>query len=142
MIQKPYEIRERQRIDLSGESRTKQSFKDASDINNILAKYQKTGLIDHARAGGFYEDLPAELDYHSAMNMVLEAQNSFDGLPSSIRREFNNDPRAFLSFIENPSNVERMAELGLLNDPLSAPETDAEPAPDGAAGSAPADPQE
>ena len=40
---------------------------------------------------------------------------AFDDLPAKVRREFDNDPFKFLEFVEDPENVERMAELGLVN---------------------------
>lgn len=111
---KPYAKRERVQFTTTGPSMTKQSMQQDCDINNILAKYQKTGLITHVRAGGGYEDLPNDLDYHNSLNIVMEAQASFDALPSTVRREFDNDPARFLSFVADPDNVDRMRELGIV----------------------------
>ncbi len=108
---------ERVSIDFPLPTLTIQEPLETCEMNNILARYTKTGLIDHVREGGRYEDLPPGQDYHEAMTIVAEAQQSFEGLPASIRKEFGNDPQAFLTFVENPENVKRMGELGLLNDP-------------------------
>lgn len=113
-------VRERVSPPTGEESMTKQSHSDETDINLIMAKFQKTGLINHVKEGGRYEDLPSDLDYHTSMNLILRAQESFERLPSSIRAEFANDPERFLSFVENPDNVDRMAELGLINPPPAA----------------------
>ena len=41
---------------VGGPSRTKQAFKEECDVNNILRKYEKTGLITHVAAyKGRYE---------------------------------------------------------------------------------------
>jgi len=95
-------------------SRTKQSFAEESEINNILARYEKTGVIEHVKNHGGYADMPSGLDYHEALQMTIDAQTAFEDLPAQIRREFDNDPYKFLEFVENSDNVERMAELGLI----------------------------
>lgn len=99
-------------------SLTKQSFKKECDINNILKRYMKTGLIDHInKHQGVYTDLSTSTEYHEAMNIIMEANDSFSLLPSEIRNKFNNDPAQFLDFVSNPDNRQEMAELGLLNPP-------------------------
>jgi len=109
-------------------SMTKQSFAGESQINNIMAKYEKTGVIDHVKNHGGYVEMPSGVDYHDALNLSLDAQAAFDELPAKIRKEFDNDPETFLTFVDNPANVERMAELGLIEP--AAPvvsKTEAEP---------------
>ena len=60
------------------ESRTKQSFKDECDINNILSKYQKTGIVNHInQSEGQYGDFTSEQDYQKALNTVIQAQDMF-----------------------------------------------------------------
>lgn len=103
-----------------GETRTVQYEKDKCDINNILKKYQATGLIDHvSRYNGDYSDLGGVQDYHSSLNQVLEAQNAFDSLPSSIRNKFSNDPGQFLAFVSDANNMDEMVELGLAKKKVS-----------------------
>lgn len=109
-------------------SMTKQSFADESEINKIMAKYEKTGLIDHVRNHSGYSDMPQPLDYQEALQLTIEAQLSFDALPANVRREFDNDPFKFLTFVEDPDNVERMAELGLLEPVVETSLPDADPA--------------
>jgi len=95
--------------------RTEQHFREECNINTILAKYQKTGAITHfAKHSPNYGDFPA-IDYREAIELVREAQSSFNELPSHVRREFDNDPASFLNFVQNPANRSRMDELGLTN---------------------------
>lgn len=97
----------------SGESRTKQSFKDECDINVIMRRYQQTGVLDHLAAGGpRYLDVTG-LEYQSAMELVAAARTQFEELPSAVRAHFDNDPAAFLEYMEDPDPAE-LAELGLL----------------------------
>lgn len=110
-----------------GPSRTKQSFKKECDINNILARYAKTGLLTpvESRPPAFL-DVSEVGDYQSAVENVRSANELFMELPSGIRSEFRNDPGEFLDFCTDPENEDRMRELGLLPELEEAPE---EPVP-------------
>jgi phage internal scaffolding protein len=102
-------------IEFTGPSMTKQSFKASCDINNILVKYQKTGVFDHVKQyEGQYFDA-TEADYHESMNTVVQAQQMFDDLPSKAREYFNNDPAKFLAFFDEngQQSTELLYELGL-----------------------------
>lgn len=117
------------KMEITGVSRAKQSFRDECDINTIMAKYQKTGLIEHVnKFEGGYGDLPSADDYQSALNMAIEAKEAFGSLPSSIRNKFENDPEQFLAFVEDPDNSEELIEMGLATAPEEAPSDDT-PAP-------------
>lgn len=112
-------------------SMTKQSFKSECDINNILIKYQKTGVFDHVQK---YEPQyfdATETDYHDAMNTVVSANEMFEDLPSKAREFFNNDPAMFLKFFdENQSDsVDLLYDLGLAVGTKSGKESPVEPPP-------------
>lgn len=109
------EISDANGLDCSVEpSLTKQSFADECDINNIMRRYERDGVIDHVKQyGGSYADVTEGFDYHRAMNVVAYAQEMFMSLPASIRSKFSNDPGAFLEFAQNPENLEKMVEMGL-----------------------------
>ncbi len=116
-----YYPHDRVQVGPGGPSMTQQHFKDETNINLILAKYAKTGLIDHVnKYGGHYADMPAEDDFHAAMSLVTNAQSMFADLPSGIRANFENDPGQFLDFVDNPDNREEAIEMGLF--PPEAPE--------------------
>lgn len=96
-------------------SLTKQSFKDECDINNIMNKWVKNGILTHvSRYQGRYEDLSGAQDYHTSLNQVIAAQEAFETLPATIRSRFQNDPGEFLSFVSDPANLNEMKELGLI----------------------------
>lgn len=102
----------------TGPSLTKQSFRDESNMNIILAKYAKTGLLEHVKQyEGHYDNVLGAEDYHTSMNRILEADAAFASLPSGIRSKFHNDPGEFLEFATEPKNREEMYELGLANRP-------------------------
>lgn len=124
---------ERVQAEPGGPSMTQQNFKDDSDINLILAKYKKTGLIDHInKYGGQYADMPGEDDFHAAMNLVTNAQTMFADLPSEIRGHFENDPALFLDFMDDPENREEAIKMGLYppEAPTERPEDNTPPVGD------------
>lgn len=103
-------------------SMTQQHFKDECDVNQILRKYQQTGLITHLNnTPGTYGDVSEydASDYQRAMQIVIDAQARFDDLPSSIRKRFNNDPQEFLAFVSSESNRDEAVALGLIEKPDS-----------------------
>lgn len=115
LIIKPYAKRERtHQITFKDASLTKQSFKDETDINQIMEKFQKTGAIEHRNEHQPQYGFATEQNFQDAMNLVTEAQNMFDDLPSSIRAKFHNDPGSFLDFVQDPDNLSEMADMGLL----------------------------
>lgn len=92
---------------------THQSFKQQCDINYIVDRAIRTGVVSHVnRSEPRYEDVPS-VDYHTMLNMVNQAKESFMSLPSKIRSFFDNDPGRFLEFVHNPENEEKMIEMGL-----------------------------
>lgn len=96
-------------------SMTKQSMKSDCDINFILTKFQKTGMIEHRKEyQGTYGEFAA-IDYQEALNTVIQAQEVFESIPSSVRKRFDNDPGKFLDYATNPENLEDMRAIGLAN---------------------------
>jgi phage internal scaffolding protein len=111
---------ERVQLTCEKESRAKQSMSAECDINNIMAKYAKQGIITHVNEHqGQYGDLPGVVDYHDALNAVIAAKDAFGSLPSAIRNRFNNEPADFLAFVQDEENEEEMAEMGLIDKPSS-----------------------
>lgn len=120
----------------------KQAFKDECDINTIMSKYAKTGLIEHVqRVQGSYGDFTSVQDYQLSLNQVIEAQEAFDHLPAKIRARFNNDPSHLMAFIQNADNYDEAVKLGLVEPkepktPSSTPQPKGPPGPSGEAGTA------
>ena len=101
-------------LEPEGESMTHQSFADECEINNIMKKYEKTGVLTHVREHqGQYGDFISAMDYHSAMNAIVRADEMFMDLPAAVRARFGNDPAAFLGAAQDPERIEEMRELGL-----------------------------
>lgn len=103
-------------------SMTKQSFKDECDINNIMRRYEATGVVQHLAAGSpQFGDFMSHMDFQASMNAVIEAENMFAALPARIRDRFGNDPAQLLEFLGNEKNKEEAIALGLVNPPPVEP---------------------
>lgn len=98
-----------------GPSRTKQSFKDQVNINRILARYRKSGMVDHLnRMTPFYGDVSGLVDYQEALHVVKRAEELFGGMSSDVRNRFDNDPMAMVRFLQDPKNLDEAVKLGMV----------------------------
>lgn len=102
-------------IDFTGEvSRTKQAFKPVVDINNIVARFARTGMIEHVnRREPFYGDVSTIVDYQTCLNVVNKAKELFGNMSAKVRERFHNDPAEMISFLENPANLQEAIDLGM-----------------------------
>lgn len=102
---------------------TEQNHKDECDVNKIIRKYDKTGLITHiSKIEAKFGDMTGG-DFKEAHDLVINAKRMFDELPSNIRNRFKNNPEELLTFMEDPENRDEAIELGLI-DKAWTPETD------------------
>ena len=97
-------------------SRTKQSFRDECDINNILRQFNVTGQLPVGSVQPQYGDFSGITDYQSALNAVMAAQDSFLQLPAKVRAKFDNDPALFVDWASDEANKDEMKALGLLRE--------------------------
>lgn len=94
---------------------TVQGSRDECDINTIMKRWEKTGEFSHYKASQpMYGDFSMAVDYHTALNLVDAAHESFMALPARIRDRFENDPANLLAFLDNPENRDEALALGLL----------------------------
>lgn len=95
------------------ESLAVQSSRDECDINTIVKRFGLTGElpgdVDMPQSG----DYSGIGDFHSAMNVVRQAQEEFLRVPADIRARFANDPQAFSEFFNDPANQDEAIRLGL-----------------------------
>lgn len=96
-----------------GSSMTKQSFKDECNINKIIAKYRKTGAIDHVNKNQPQYGYATSNDFREAMEIVQKGQRIFDELPANVRAICEHDPAKFLEFVQDQNNSEELVKLGL-----------------------------
>lgn len=91
----------------------KQSFAEEVDINTIVRRFNLTGELPSSVRVPEYADFEGVYDYHSALNAIAAAHESFDSMPAEVRARFQNDPGQFVDFCNDPSNVDEMVKLGL-----------------------------
>lgn len=100
---------------ICGPGRTKQSFKEKVNINSIIARHRKTGMVDHLNSKTpFYGDVSNITDYKESVEKVLEANTLFKNMSSEIREKFKNDPSEMIQFLENPDNLEEAIKLKMV----------------------------
>ena len=93
------------------DGRTKQSFKDETDVNNIIKKHTRMGTLSHLEQwGGNYGDF-SDFDFQDAQNQIANANSMFEKLPSGIRNEFQNSPERFFNYVNDPDNKDNLAQL-------------------------------
>jgi len=108
-------------------SLTQQQFAGDANINNILKKYHKTGVLPVKGNKPLYGDFTGLLDYQEAQNIVAGANQAFQALPATIRRRFHNDPAQFVAFVGDEENRHEAEKLGLV--PKKEVKTDEKPEP-------------
>lgn len=115
------------------DGRTQQHFKDQVDINRILAKYRKTGVIEHVkRAQARYGDFTELAEYAQNLDKVAKAQQAFESLPAELRNKFNNNIPGFFDYIMQPENFDECVKMGIYEkpkEPMAGTPAAAEPAP-------------
>jgi len=94
-------------------SLTQQQFAEEADINTIVNRFLKTGVMPTPNTFPQYVDFEGIFDYQSAMNLVRAADESFMRMDAKVRSRFNNSPQEFLEFFANPENTQEAIRLGL-----------------------------
>ena len=101
---------------------TQQQFKSECDINCIMQRYAKTGLLVdptiQSNRKPIFGDFSAEFDYQSTQNMIVSANQQFAELSATLRKRFHNNPAELLEFLGNEENRDEAVKLGLINAPV------------------------
>jgi len=110
------------------EDRTQQQYRDECNINFLMKRYEKTGILPQGRDAPLqYADVSA-MDFTESMNRVAVVRGVFSQLDARTRARFENNPEHMLEFLADPGNAAEAVKLGLLKAeakeeaPLTAPE--------------------
>lgn len=103
-----------------GKGRTLQSAANEADINVIVGRFMKSGVIPQVTAPPVSQDFADSFDFQSSMNLLVAAKNAFMQLPADIRTRFNNDPARYVEFVSDERNLDEMRKLGIAN-PVKEP---------------------
>lgn len=97
------------------ESLTRQSDKDACDINFIVNNFLKNNVLTHVNPSSpNYGDFSDYGDLRSSLEKLSNVEEFFSNLPSSIRYKFGNDFVNFYEFASDPSNRDELVSMGLV----------------------------
>lgn len=99
------------------EGRTQQEFAEEADINTIVRRFGLTGELPENVRIPQSGDFTGVTDYHSALNLIREADEGFMELPAELRARFEHDPGRLMAFLEDASNKDEAIKLGLVNKP-------------------------
>ena len=97
------------------ESMAVQSAEEESNINTIVRRFGISGELPNNLRMPQSGDFTNAPDFHTAMNLVRQAQEEFVRVPADIRARFNNDPARFMAFVEDEANYDEALKLGLVN---------------------------
>lgn len=97
------------------ESKVQEQFADACQTDTIIRKYNMMGVNPFIASGGSqYLDTTEIPSFVAAQNSQVKVREYFEGLPSDIRLEFNNDPAQFAEAVLDPQNADYLREIGVL----------------------------
>lgn len=110
-----YDHKKQPGVTFVGPSLTKSDMAEQSDINNIMAKYQKFGqLPDGMTPSALFADVADYPDYQEAQDKIRSAKEAFMSLNARVRERFSNDPSKILEFLQDPENKSEAVKLGLM----------------------------
>lgn len=110
-------------------SMTSQAPADEVNINNIMKRVLKGQAVLTSNGTPFYGDVSEFGGLQEAIIKVQEADDLFMQYPADLREKFNNDPTEFVDFMIDPKNKEEAIKLGLIDQPIPAPEPEKEVQP-------------
>lgn len=96
------------------ETLAKQEFRDETDINTILRRFNVSGELPSGVRMPSFGDFTDVHDFQSAANAIAVAREAFDEMPADVRRRFNNDPQEFVAFCDDDANLAEARKLGLI----------------------------
>jgi len=106
-----------------GESLTQKHFTEEVNINNIMKKFMKTGILPVAKSQAEF-GFASSQTFTEAMFTVKSAEEEFMHLPSEVRSHFKNDPAAYLDAASDPEQRALFENFGLLEPEVpEIPET-------------------
>lgn len=99
-----------------GRSKTVQADKDSTDINLIVARFEKQGIAPLVNREGAYLDVSEVPDFRGALEQVRIAREYFDLLPAKSRAIFRNDPAEFMDAVKDDVRLEDLIKAGVVKE--------------------------
>ena len=99
-------------------SKAVQSQKEEADVNNIISRFVRDGVLPVSTRRPEAMDCP-DIDFMQAQIKILEAKAGFYELPAKVRKEFKT-PENFIKFVMDPNTTrEELDKYGLLKETVS-----------------------
>lgn len=118
----------------------KQEFKEKQNINNIMAKARAGQQIDPSVLSFGVMPQYADVSYvptlQEAHEIIQQAKDDFNMLPSEVRERFNHDPMKLVNFVLDSKNRPEAEKLGLVKPTPVKPPAESEPTKSGEGGAA------
>lgn len=120
-------------------SKTQSEFAKDLDINRIVERHVKAGM-PFPVAESQFADVSEVVDFQTAQNTLIRANEAWMSLDAKVRREFNDKPENFLKALHDPSMKDELVRLKVLKKekPAEAPPVGGTQGANGAAGGTPA----
>ena len=122
-VRSPYEPYNDPGVDCSNDPGLTDGSQAAElDVNQIIRRAQKSGILPGVDIERVFADVSSAQDYHSALNIILQANEQFMSLDAEIRAKFDNDPAKFMDFVHDPKNGPELVRMGLAEEPAPTPQ--------------------
>lgn len=109
-------------LETGSESFVQQHFADSCDVKKIIARFTRTGVLDHVnQLQPQYGDFTSVPTFEEAQQIIAQTSEYFASLPGHVKDRFGNDVKEFLAFVNDEANIEEGRKLGIF-----APEAKAE----------------
>jgi len=123
---------ERSAVQYTQPGLTQQHFRKEANINSIMRKYTKTGIL--VDAGKPMRGAPQfgvfdQFDFLESQNKVVQAKQAFMALPARIRQRFANNPAQLLEFIGDEKNRAEAIAIGLIQEQKAEKKEEKAPEP-------------
>jgi phage internal scaffolding protein len=108
-----YKPHKRVQLHFTKPSRVKREFRNDADINTIMDRFKKTGVLPVTGQTPTYMDTTQIPNLQQAMDVMIQAEAAFSGLPAKVRKEFDNNPMTFVEYATKKENLPQLREWGL-----------------------------
>lgn len=108
---------------------TQQHFQAETNINLIMEKYNKTGMLPVRKLNPHYGDFSKSGDYQEALNNINDAKEEFSKLPAEVKRRFGQNPVEIIQFLLDKNNQIEAEKMGLIEKKVQ-PLKKGEPTPE------------
>lgn len=104
---------------VTSDTKTQQHLKEVCDVNYIMNRWLKTGVLDHVKQHApVYGDLE-NFDLQESLNKVIKAEEAFMALPSKIRKLCGNDPQNFVDWMLSDRDMDLKKEYQLVKSSVA-----------------------